>query len=175
MGQKIALILFFMIFSSLINAASLVGDTVTIRHAYPSLAQTWDAPETFTVQAGTADRILFGNGHYYVNIEADRILIDFISQSAGWSPSEWNGLVVTGIDFSVTSVTTTSNWAGWSNSRVSFGADYVYFNWQGMSSVSGTYIYADVQQQIPEPASYILISMLLCGIFSIKKYKSCLF
>lgn len=167
-------------------------------------------PSSFTVQAGVADVYTFYNSHpfgYRVNVEATSIFVDFnyLFDNAGtwasnsqscWfnSPSDngcntvqasFNGLGVSGLNDSsgnaLQGVTIDTNMVGWDSSRLSFGSNYVQFDWKGLSFTSdiwsnwehtslvtpATYFNATLDfgqapiAAVPEPEAY---AMLLAGL-----------
>lgn len=148
--------------------ATLINDVLTMGHYYPYENTLYTEPsQQTTVQAGTTDRLLLWVGHYYVNPEANQILIDF-NKAGNWTANAFNGLVITGISQPIVSVTTTSNWAGWNDSHITFSPGVLRFNWQGMISEAGTYIYATIQQgTVPEitPAISLFLGFLLLTLF----------
>ncbi len=130
---------------------------------------------------------------YLIDTEADSIYVDYsyliipgdsgtwwnTSTSCQWNgdftsfdcvdvPVAFNGLRVSDLDDSsgnpLVNVTVDTNMAGWDNSRLSFGADDVWFNWAGLSFDSGTYLNAQLEfgggngsAQVPEPATLLLL------------------
>ena len=191
--------------------ATLAGDTVTVGHYAPdstTLQIGATPPSSFTVEAGTTDIYTFYNSYpfgYLVNVEADSILVDFnyLSDAAGaWAdesqscsfvpplgcsavPMSFNGLGVSDLNDStgnaLQGVLIDTNMAGWDTSRLSFGSDYVQFDWKGLSFTSdiwsdwthtslvtpATYFNATLDfgqapiTAVPEPETY---AMLLAGL-----------
>ncbi|MCR4302997.1 MAG: PEP-CTERM sorting domain-containing protein [Gallionella sp.] len=72
-------------------------------------------------------------------------------------PYSFNGLGVSGLNDSsgnaLQGVTVDTNMAGWDSSRLSFGSDYVQFDWKGLSFTSN--IWTDwTQTTLATPATY---------------------
>lgn len=186
--------------------ATLVGDTVTVGHYAPNSTTALQTPSSFTVEADATDIYTFYNSYpfgYRVNVEANSILVDFnyLSGAAStWDtesqscpigdyecslPFSFNGLGVSGLNDSsgnaLQGVTVDTNMAGWDSTRLSFGSDYVQFDWKGLSFTSdiwtdgtpttlatpATYFNATLDfgqapiTAVPEPETY---AMLLAGL-----------
>jgi hypothetical protein len=81
-----------------------------------------------------------------------------------WNPSDFNGFVVfddTNTAGAITSVTINgaTNMVGFDASRISFDADHIYVNWQGLSFDNSTVVSLDLNGSgaVPEPASWALM------------------
>lgn len=118
--------------------ATLVGDTITVTHRFPNLG-TVDSTlaANLVVQAGNGDAVNYFT-FYSVNPEASSIKVVFLT-SAGWTPAAFNGLVVSGINDTITSLSVSTNLVGWDNSRISFDAHSVSANWQNLDFSSNSF------------------------------------
>lgn len=151
-------------------------------------------PSTFVVTDGSADLYTFYWSYpfgYRVNVEAGSIQVDFSyiigdGETATWSypvitscmplvgctesPGSFNGLAVSGLDDSsgnpLQGVQVATNMAGWNASRLSYGDDYVRFDWQGLSFTRDTYLNATLDfgqatppAPVPEPGIYALLGL----------------
>lgn len=101
--------------TSLPSAASLIGDSISFFRAYPDPATQYGnaIPDT-TVAAGASDVVgwSFGNHAISVNFdpEADSIRFDFLTTTSYiGSATEFDGYVVSGIDFNVDSLSVLGN------------------------------------------------------------------
>lgn len=179
------------LFGTGVAHATLVGDTVTVGHYSEPMTFIGDTPPaTFAVQAGNADQYTWYWSYpfaYQVNVEAGSIHVDFsymigTGQSATWTdstfacgvggcsavPVNFNGLAVTDLNDSsgdpLQSVVVSTNMAGWDSSRLSFGGDYVRFDWKGLSFTQDTYLdatltFAQTAAPVPEPEIYAMIGL----------------
>ncbi len=80
--------------------ATLIGDTITVAHDYPSLGTHYTGPTNVLVQVGTADTFLFGGGTMGMNPEAASLSVSPIPSANNIIaiPASFNGLVITNID-----------------------------------------------------------------------------
>lgn len=71
---------------------------------------------------------------------------------------DFNGLIVSDLDDSsgnpLQSVTVSTNMVGWDSSRLSFGGDYVQFDWKGLTTNSDLYEWNGVVNVLTKPATY---------------------
>jgi len=88
-----------------------------------------------------------------------------------WNPASFNGFVVfddTNTAGAITNVTINgaTNMAGFDSSRISFDADHIFINWQGLSFDNSTVVSLDLNggSAAPEPASW---AMMLGGFGAI--------
>lgn len=190
--------------------ATLIGDDVTVIHdATPdsSLIQVGTSPLPTTVTADDSDTVIAYGGFpygYKVNVGADNILVDYnylFDASGTWwdsyttfvfdpfpnlitNPITFNGLRVTDLDDSsgnaLQGVTVDTNMAGWNTSMLSFGSDYAYFDWKGLSFNNATYFNATLDftratsgggsTSVPEPSTLLLIGSGLAGFGAWRRF-----
>ncbi len=168
---------------------TLVGDTVTIQHFFPTINNLYNPLGDTTVTEGDDDTARYSFlwfDVYTVNVEAQQILIDF-STIAVWASGDatFNGLVVGDLDDdsgnALSHATFSTNLAGWDDSRLLLGDDYIGFNFAGLSVTPNTYIdtnlffpiearedrldqdISDPQLAVPEPATLFLFGSGLLG------------
>ena len=167
-----------------------------------SLIQVGTSPLPTTVTADNSDIVTAYGSYpwgYRVNVGADDILVDFaylFGASATWwdtyttvefnpetfnfdvttHPVDFNGLRVSDLDDSsgnaLQGVTVDTNMAGWNTSMLSFGSDYAFFDWKGLSFNTATYFNATLEfrgatdvgsTSVPEPSTLLLIGSCLAG------------
>jgi hypothetical protein len=114
--------------------ATLIGDTITISLQSP-LGSSYFSTNT-VVQAGTGDQVALNGLSYFVaNPEASSITLSNTSTISSVSfpnVGGFNGLVVTGINDTMTSFTITTNLVGWDNSRLTFDAHGFSADFRGL-------------------------------------------
>ena len=71
---------------------------------------------------------------------------------------DFNGLIVSDLDDSsgnpLQGVTVSTNLAGWDSSRLSFGGNFVRFDWKGLTTNSDLYEWNGVDNVLTKPATY---------------------
>ena len=138
---KIIAIIFVFCLSGFAQA-SLIDDQVDVYHRFPffSIPDEASGGDTVTVEAGTKDDIItLHYGVYQVDIEESSVIVDFLKKNQFGDPGlfDFAGLVLTDLDFGpgyiLLGVDVDTNMKGWDESRLTFGDDFVGFNWQGLS------------------------------------------
>lgn len=149
--------------------ASLIGDTVTIGHEFPSSGLFLDGPYSTLVVAGSADAITltpFADHHpgYIVNVEADRILIDFIDNVSFTAGSPIHGVAVQSIDDATNPawVITSAVFAPGSatTGTLTFTDHAVRVNWQGTFVGVSTH-FEILLSGVPAPGAAGLLGLAL--------------
>jgi hypothetical protein len=183
------------------------------------------SPLPTTVTADGSDTVIaYGSfpWGYRVNVGADNILVDYnylFSASDTWwdtyttiefnpdteqlelvtNPITFNGLRVSDLNDSsgnpLQGVTVDTNMAGWDTSMLSFGADYAFFDWKGLSfnslsfdsnndPIANTFFYATLDfvdapinggndsTPVPEPSTFLLIGSGLAGLGAWRKFSA---
>lgn len=155
--------------------ATLIGDTITLSHVYtPNTSSPFDT-QNVTVVAGNSDaRTLIS--FYTVNPEANSILVNFLGGNNGWGSGGSNGLVVSGIDDTITGVTVSTNLVGWDISRLAFDAHSISPNWQDLPFSSNSFFNLNLTltptggSSIPDAgATAALLGLSLLGLFGLRR------
>ncbi len=148
MTQKLAALVVVLGLAPLAGA-QLIGDTVLISYQWPSLGTYFDGPYAKVVAAGNLDAQViscFADHHpgLTVNVEADRILVDFLDSVTFNAPSTMHGMMVENLDnpLDPSWVVTAANFAPDSTNLgvIGFNAHAVWINFFGNSTGVGTHL-----------------------------------
>ncbi len=163
--------------------AGLIGDEVLLQHQSPSLGSVPNFGNTsvwVTVEAGTGDLTSINNicgvACYTVDIEESSIWIEFAGLDASWFVQNFNGLVISDLDWVdgpgiITGLTITSSVTGWNDSRANFGDDFIQLNFAGLP-IEGSLHLLIQAQHIPVPATLALFGFGLLGLGAIRRRKT---
>lgn len=163
-------------------AAPLMGSVLNYQYHYPTLGSPY---------AGTPDvngNFIVGPGEEFysltdaigsLDVTANQIIVEF-SHSSVFGSAAFSGWVLTdifGMIDSFTSVTidAATSMVGLDASRLSFTADAIALNWQGLSFDADTRVVLNVLTgsgpiPIPEPGSLPLLAVALLGIAFIRRH-----
>jgi hypothetical protein len=158
--------------------AGLLGQTLDAVYFYPDTATSYPfasfTPLSFVVGAGQETvGDVEGVTNLLVDVDFDdttlTITLTTVLTSPTWNAVAFNGPIFTSLsgplgitDASVDAVTTM---AGFDDSRVSFNADQILINWNGLSYVNGTVVKVNFGfAAVPEPASLALLGAALAGM-----------
>jgi hypothetical protein len=142
------------------SAATLIGDTVTVQYLFPDTgtpAGCCGFPVDITGAVGTAERVVdsFPGGPYFgVDLETDSIKVDFIQATVFTPPSAtFDGLWISNIDNLIIGVIV----AGIDASRVTFGSNEIFINFQNLFFTRGATVTVSLQSAVPLPAALPLL------------------
>jgi hypothetical protein len=160
------------------SAQTFLGADMTFHHDFPSLGNHL-ATNNFVVGPGVEAPLGY-SGLYSVDVGANTILIDFTGTSS-WSPASFNGAVLrdTGandVPNILGATLTSTNLVGFNASRVTFDAQAVYLNFQGLSFDPSRQILVTVDFEggaaaVPEPISLALFAPGLAVVGFLKRRK----
>lgn len=150
--------------------ATLVGDTVTSSHVFPSQNNVIGAASA-TVANGTGDTM---SPYYYytVNVDADSISIKQ-PFNPGWNTGvTFNGIFIDSLNDSsgnaLIGITVDTNIGNWSDARLSFDADSIWINLGLGSSLGAGDINLHLNfgngNSVPEPSALALMLLGFAGI-----------
>lgn len=151
------------------------GKTVGYQYLFPNIGTVYAGNSTsFAVGDGVELAGLYGpDSHATVDVSDTNILIDYYS-SANWSnDATFNGFRIYDIngtlpDFTSVTINPTTNMPGLDAGRISFDANNIWVNWQGLIATSNTVVSLDVST-VPEPGSATLIILGLGALLLRRK------
>lgn len=153
------------------SAAPLLGGTVRYQYYFPNLSSPYGNASNgnYVVGSGVeianvADRVAS------LDITGSQLIVTF-SETGSFGAAAFNGWTLTDIfnaidDFTGVTIDSTSNMAGFDQSRISVTNDVISVNWQGIGFSNGTRLVLNVAtaaSDVPEPASLALASLALVG------------
>jgi hypothetical protein len=116
------------------SGQDFTGQRVTIGHYLPNDKTVFDGPYPVTVVSGTIDRQLitpFADRHkgYGVNVESDRVIIDFIDSVWFTAGPEFHGVIISNlVAWGWPSITETAP-----HRILSYGSNVLKLDWQGIT------------------------------------------
>ncbi len=150
-------------------AQLFTGKTVGYQYLFPTVSSIYESSSSsFVVGAGVERTGLWSSTDYaIVEISASGILVDFYGGS-GWTAASFNGFRIYDInstvtDFTVVTIDPTTNMAGFGVSNVTFDANNIWVNWQGLNFTPDTIVSLSVNT-IPEPSTTLLITIGMTGM-----------
>lgn len=141
------------------------GKTVGYQYLFPNIGDVYTGNSTsFVVGGGVELAGLYGsNTHATVDVSDTNILIGYYG-SANWSnDATFNGFRIYDIngtlpDFTSVTINPATTMPGLDAGRISFDANNIWVNWQGLSADPSTVVSLDVNT-VPEPGSAALIAL----------------
>jgi hypothetical protein len=160
--------------------AGLINTTLTATYQFPALAAVYPlsswSPPTFVVGAGQeTDGNIEGVTHLLVNFSnaSLTITLDTVLANPTWNTAAFNGPLFTSVlplDIASASVDAVTTMAGFDASRVSFDANNIAINWDGLGYVDGTVVQVDfVLAAAAEPVSISMFGLGLVGLIAARR------
>jgi hypothetical protein len=155
-----------MLFTPL-RAGVLAGHTVNLVYYFPNPSSPVDSPPNQTA-AATFVGVVGGDFDLHVNdttVIADNFFVATFFNSTtfnGWVLTDLSGSPITGV-----TVDGATTMPGFSASNLSFTANSITVNWQGLSFDPTTVVQLDINgggAAAPEPATFALIGLGVAGI-----------
>jgi hypothetical protein len=152
------------------NASILAGATVGYEYHFPGVGSVIYTAPTFVVGPGVETGLFQPSPDYAaVDVSDTNIFVDFI-QPASFAPGAFNGIRLFDVNNAITSFTSVTvnaatNMFGFTSANVSFDADNIYINWQGLPFDENTIVSLDINGApgtVPEPASVAVWAAIAC-------------
>jgi len=154
------------------QAALLDGQTVSFTYFFPDASTVYSSPANGNYVVGAGVEIPNGiccGFEGALDLSDTNILADF-HDSSSYTVSAFNGFRISDVfstiaPFTGVSINAATNMGGLDASRISFDADNIWVNWQGLLFDSQTIVSLDINGgTVPEPATLALVSLGLVGI-----------
>jgi hypothetical protein len=126
------------------------------QYYHPNLSSPVGPAQEFTVGPGRESATLYGENLFNLDVSAASILVSFRAVT-GWSGAAFNGFVLADAKGTVAPIAgvavnaAVTTVPGFDASRVTFDADTVSLNWQGLDTSPGNQILLDVTFAGPTP------------------------
>ena len=166
------------------SASLLDGKTVNYQYFFPNSSSPYaDAGNGDYVVGSGIEITNIANGSYFgynrygtIDISDTNIYVHF-NVTDGWMAEPFNGFRISDAlglipDFTSVTINAATNMSGFGASRISFDADNIWINWQGLTFVYDTVVSLDINStSVPEPATLLLLGFGLIGIAAVRRLK----
>lgn len=162
------------------QATLLNGKVVGFDYYYPSVGSAYSSADNGYYLVGNGVEIANVVDHLAQMDVSDRnLLISFLPPEYAFMNAEgnfnfasFNGFVIydalnTIADFTSVTIDPMSNLAGFNDSRITFDANHIWVNWQGLAFDGNSSVLSldlNRSQSVPEPASLVLVGVALAAI-----------
>ncbi len=154
------------------NASLLDGKTVSFTYLFPTASSVYGSGANGNYVVGAGVEIPNGvccGFEGAVDISDSNIRVDFHASSS-YSSAAFNGFRISDVfntidDFTMANLNAITNMSGFGASNVTFDANNIYVNWQGLPFASGRIVSIDLAgSHLPEPGALSLLALALLGL-----------
>jgi len=156
------------------NATILFGQTVRVTHDAPSIGTPISGP--FDAVVGPGLEVPSILGFYSADLSDTNIFLDFTqfpSASAAFSGAAFNGFHLFDLNSTIptflSATINSTNVAGLDASRVTFDANNIYINFQGLTVTPSSRVSVDITA-VPEPRTLGSIGLVLAALALLRRW-----
>ena len=157
MKKVILTLVAIVVWASSANAGIFNGHTVQYGYFFPDLSSPSGNADNGNYVVPTT--VVNGfTGIFSLDLQSDGFTANFHADNS-WTAAEFNGFRITDINGTIpdfTSFDVVSNTALSGSPELSFDADNLFVNWQGLSFTSGAVVFS--VNAIPEPEIYAMLA-----------------
>ncbi len=140
-------------------SAGLVGQTIGIEYIFPDITTVYQDLGSNLV--GTDGPTTFP-GYFDFSFTDSSVITSNFQFASNWTVTDFNGFHLydfngTAPAFTSVTINSLSNMAGLDASRITFDADNIYVNWNGLDFDAGTFVQLDINSAVPEAATWALM------------------
>jgi hypothetical protein len=159
------------------HATVMDGATIRLTYEFPALGTIWNG-NTHDLVVGPGFEISgFPVGVAITNVDVSDTNIHVTYDIPGnWIAASFNGFHIFDLfgsipDFTAVSINPITNLTGFGDARITFDADNIWVDWNGLSFNSETIVSLDVEA-VPEPGTLLLLGTGIAGLVARRRQRS---
>ena len=153
-------------------APLLQGHQIRVDYLFPDAGSVYNTRDV-TVGSGVETSFFTGQTTFDVDLADSQVALNNFRFASTFTPSSFNGLRFYDYTGTIDAFTgfsiASTNMIGLDSSRLSFDANNLYVNWQGLNFDTNTFVNLDVNgasSPVPEPATMTLFGMGAFGLIA---------